>query len=97
MMRILALCVSQLVTRKCCQGMFITQLITSYCHLAQSLYPFPNHFIKEAHRIGQGKCNGIDGQPMTNQPYAFAHQQVPSNLDQHCYYFCNIEFTKPRT
>lgn len=44
--------------------MFITQLIASYCHLAQS---------KEAHRIGQGKCNGIDGQPMTNQAYAFAH------------------------
>lgn len=73
--------------------MFITQLIAPYCHLAQSLDPFPNHFIKEAHRIGQGKCNGIDGQPMTNQAYAFAHQQVPSNLDQHCYYFCNIEFT----
>lgn len=53
--------------------MFITQLIAFYCHLAQSLDPFSNHFIKEAHRIGQGKCNGIDGQPMTNQAYAFAH------------------------
>lgn len=71
MMRILALSVSQLVTRKCCQGMFITQLIASYCHLAQSLDPFSNHFIKEAHRIGQGKCNGIDGQPMTNQSLCF--------------------------
>lgn len=53
--------------------MFITQLIASYCHLAQSLDPFPNHFIKEAHRIGQVSAMELMDSQWLIKAYAFAH------------------------